>query len=174
MQKSNILHFAFWILILTVGCGYHFIGEEKAIPSHIKKIAIPLSINQTFEPGLEDVLTTALIEEFKADGRLTVVSEKEADAILHSEIVLFHAEVLSFDEKDLATVYRVLIKGDFRVEDLRDKKIIWSERELGSTLKTEYKATSDINVTRDAKDEATRKTCRDISQDIISRFFEGF
>jgi len=142
-------------------------------PSISKKVGIPLSVNRTAEPGLEDVLTKALVDEFRKDGRLKVVPNEEADAILYSEVVSFQIVPLSF-EKGLVTVYRVVMKVDLRLEDLKEKKVIWEEREMESTLKSDYKPTSDVAATRDAKDEAIRKYCRDISRDIISSVHEGF
>ncbi|MBI5199898.1 MAG: LptE family protein [Nitrospirae bacterium] len=164
------------VLLSTVlmGCGYHFIGSGSALPEHIKKVGIPLAVNRTPEPGLEDILAKALIEEFKKDGRLKVVSTEEADTILHSVVVSFQTVPLSFDNKGLVTVYRVVMKVDFKLEDIRDKKIIWEEREMESTLKSDYKPSNDLAVTRTLKDEAIRKTCRDISLDVISRIHEGF
>lgn len=156
-----------------LGCGYHFVGGGSALPEGIKKVGIPLAINRTFEPGIEDVLTKALVEEFKNDGRLKVVPNEEADLILYSEIVSFQTLPLSF-EKDLVTAYRVIMKVDFKLEDKKDKKVIWTEKGMESTLKADYRPTSDIAATRDAKDEAIRKTCKDISQDVISRIHEGF
>jgi len=167
------LHFAFCILVFTAGCGYHFVGGGSALPDHIKKVGITLAINRTFEPGIEDLLTKALVEEFKNDGRLKVVPNEEADAILYSEIVSFQTVPLSFD-KDLVTAYRVVMKVDFRLEDQKDKRVIWTEEGMETTLKADYRPTSDMAQTRDAKDEAIRKTCRNISQDVIVRIHEGF
>lgn len=171
--KSKILHFAFCTLLFIAGCGYHFIGTGSALPEHIKKVGIPLAVNRTSEPWLEDVLTKAMVDEFKKDGRLKVVPNEEADAILYSEVVSFQTVPLSF-EKGLVTVYRVVMKMDLRLEDVKDKKVIWEEKDMESTLKSDYKPTSDVAVTRDLKDEAIRKTCKDISQDVISRVHEGF
>lgn len=169
---SSILSTVLLSTVLT-GCGYHLVGSGSSLPGHIKKVGIPLTVNRTAEPGLEDVLTKAMIDEFNKDGRLKVVSNEEADAILYGEVVSFQTAALSF-EKGLVTGYRVVMRVDLKLEDLKEKKVIWEEKDMESTLRSDYKPTSDVSATRDAKDEAIRKACRDIAQDIISRIHEGF
>lgn len=168
MKKIFILSF-----LLILGCGYHFVGGGSALPGHIKKVGIPLSINRTSEPNLEDELTKALTEEFQRDGRLKVVSNEEADAILYSDIVSFQTVPVSI-QKDLVSAYRIVMKVDFKLEDRKEKKIIWEEREMESGIRSDYRVTSDIVVTRNAKNEAIKKNCKDLSQDAVSRVFEGF
>lgn len=170
--QGRILHFAFCI-IFTLGCGYHFVGGGSALPVHIKKIGIPMASNRTSEPNLEDELTKALSEEFQKDGRLKVVSNEDADAILYSDIVSFQTVALSI-QKDMVSAYRIVMKVDFRLEDRMGKNIIWEEKGMESGIKTDYKVTSGIDATRLAKDAAIKKNCKDLSQDVISRIFEGF
>lgn len=172
--KSKILHLASCILLFISGCGYHFIGSGSGLPEHIKKVVIPLTVNRTAEPGLEDILAKALIEEFMKDGRLKVVSTEEADTILHSVVVSFQTAPLSFDNRGFVTAYKIVMKVDFKLEDIRDKKIIWEEKEMENSLKSDYKPSDDLIITKTLKDEAIRKTCRNISQDVISRIHEGF
>lgn len=160
-------------VILLLGCGYHLVGGGSALPVHIKKVGIPMSTNRTPEPALEDNFTKALAEEFQRDGRLKVVSNEEADAILYSDIVSFQTVPISI-QKDIVSAYRIIMKVDFKLEDKKEKKIIWEEREMESGIKSDYRVTTDIEATRIAKDVAIKKNCKDLSQDVISRVFEGF
>ena len=103
----------------------------------------------------------------------SVVSNEEADAILYSDIVSFQTIPISI-QKDLVSAYRIVMKVDFKLEDRKKEKIVWEEREIESGIKSDYRVTNDIGATRTAKDAAIKKNCKDLSQDVISRVFEGF
>ena len=48
------------IVLLLMGCGYHFAGTGSQAPGDIKSIAVDVLQNNTAEIGLESVFTNAI------------------------------------------------------------------------------------------------------------------
>ncbi|MEW6410178.1 MAG: LPS assembly lipoprotein LptE [Nitrospirota bacterium] len=159
------------LLGLTAGCGYHFAGGGTA-PGGIKKIAILVAKNSTSEPGIEDTLTRAIIDEFIADGRIRVTAEENSDAVLYSNVISFETVAVSA-VGERGEDYTVKMKVDFRLED-KEKKVLWKESGMESNLRADYKASTDVSSTRIAKEKAISKYCKNIARDLISSMFEGF
>ena len=59
------------------GCGYSFRGT---LPSHVRTIAVPIFANRTQQPGVESIITRAVVQAFVTNGRLQVVRPADADA----------------------------------------------------------------------------------------------
>jgi len=92
MEKSDFrgmaaLRRGLWSLLFTgligvVATGCHVTPYQRTLPDWIRNVYVPLAENQTAEPGLEEVVTNALIEEMLADGRLNPVRRSEADVVM--------------------------------------------------------------------------------------------
>ncbi|MDY0096164.1 MAG: LptE family protein, partial [Candidatus Vecturithrix sp.] len=72
-------------LLLVAGCGYTLVGQGN-LPDHIKTIAIPIFVNKTLQDGVEEIITQQVIEQFVKGGKVRLVSEDNADAILRGTI----------------------------------------------------------------------------------------
>ena len=170
-------------LLLILGCGYQFVGRASALPPEIRKIAVPIVENNTFEPLLDERLTEAIKKGFIARPRLPVVnSASEADAVLKGKITVFRLIPLSFNPQNEAAEYRVKILGDFTLQDVHDQKILWQEQMMEITA--EYFVIQDqdpvdptrvdIARTRDAEDRAIAEAAKVLAENLISRILEGF
>ena len=59
------------LAILLLGCSACMrIPRQRTLPPSIRSLSIPVFINRTAEPQLEDDATVFAQEEFLADGRL--------------------------------------------------------------------------------------------------------
>jgi len=48
-------------------CGYSFRGT---LPPHVRTVAVPIFFNRTQEPGVESIITRAVVQAFATNGRL--------------------------------------------------------------------------------------------------------
>lgn len=63
-------------------------GAGSVLPPDVKRIYIPIAENNSTEPGLSNLLTESLRDQFDRFGVLTVVEEiGDADAVLQSKIM---------------------------------------------------------------------------------------
>jgi hypothetical protein len=166
------------LLSLSAGCGYHFSRTGAIVPEGVRALAVPVFLNGTSEPYVDVEVTQAVVEEFMADGRLTVVSLEEAEMALRGRIRAYELGPLSYNVYNGQTFvqqYRVRLVVDAWLEDLRSKKVLWAERGIESIFISDYAvATGDIRSTRISKDAAIKKASQDIAWTLRSRVLEGF
>ena len=81
----------------------------RTLPEEIQSLNIPMFINLSYEPGLEEVGTRATVEAFLADGRLDVVSRQQADAIVQVVIQSFENEAASTSSDDFSMINTIKV-----------------------------------------------------------------
>ncbi|HEY5593749.1 MAG TPA: LptE family protein, partial [Nitrospiria bacterium] len=164
-----------YALLLTVltGCGYHLAGSNR-LPSDIRTIAVPVFYNETFEPTLENAVTSAVKQEFLTNSRLTVVNDpEEADLILRGTIVSFGLTPVTFDRTTSVVVeYRVRIRASVTVEDRRTQKVLWKNPAMESAA--EYRVNPDTAANRVAQDHAIAEAGKRLAENVVHRVLEGF
>lgn len=165
-------------LLLTtlsvISCGY---STGRLLPANIKRIYIPTFLNQTTRYGVEQELTSALVDAFVRDNRLHVVSQDQADAILRGTIVKYQKGALTFDRAKDVDEIKVEIVVAVEFEDLRTGKIIWKDDNMSTwSLYRQGRTTSAEQDTLTAGDEETalRKAIATLASDIVARTIEGW
>lgn len=120
------------VLLLLVagsaaGC-WHYSTSGSLLPSHIRSVAVPLLGNETtWEYGIKERLTDAIIEAFTSDNTLTVTGEREADSIVRGTILTIKEIPFTFDQEEQVQEYKMRIVLTIQFEDVRKRKIIWEE-----------------------------------------------
>ncbi len=90
--------------LVVFSCGYRLRGTGSYLPSHIKRISIPMFKNMTTRYELDLKLTRAVINEMTARAKVEVLAERgRADAVLIGRGPRFHGQA-----------YRVLGSGGRR------------------------------------------------------------
>ena len=73
-------------LAILAATGCQSVSPVRTLPSWVRGIYVPMVKNSSYEPGLEEIVTPLIQEEFLADGRLAVVPRSIADLIVSAEI----------------------------------------------------------------------------------------
>jgi hypothetical protein len=108
-------------------CGYSLAGRGSFLPDYIRRIGVPLFVNNTPVYEIERRLTQRVQAELSGRGRYYVVPDRNGvDAVLLGEIQSISLNVASFNEQQQATRYAltVVVKAEFR--DLKTDKVLWS------------------------------------------------
>ncbi len=148
----------FSLLVLFGGCRYQW---QPPFPSSISKIAMPTFLNETFEYGLEETLTSLVKEEFLLDGRLDIIEENEADLILEGRIDYYLKELLSGAAG--AEEYRIRIGVEVSLISGEEREVLGKIEET-----TDYFLVGTIQT----EDEAKNETCRKIGQELVRLIWE--
>lgn len=106
-------------------CTYTFSGLSS---SQMRSVAIPVFENSTIRYGIEEVLTSKVVEAFIGDNRLKVVERGRAQSVIMAEIVAFNREPFSYDEKEEVREYRVNISVEVTYQNLPEEEVIWEDR----------------------------------------------
>lgn len=109
----------------AAGCGYHFAGTGGQAPGDIKSIAVDVLQNNTGEIGLENVFTSAIVNQFVRWKKLPIKPRKEADGVLGGSIAdIQFQEVSHVDSKKTLTT-RVTITLKLTLKRVETDEILW-------------------------------------------------
>ncbi len=160
------------LLTLTSGCGYRMAGKME-LPPDSRTIAVPVFYNNTFEPILEQFMTSAVKREFMTNSRLAVVNNtRDADLVLKGTILSYGLTPLSFDpSRSVVMEYRIHITVHVVLEDSRSHTILMEEPALEAV--SEYRVHADTSANRVAQDRAIEEAGRLFAENVVSRILEG-
>lgn len=173
MKRKIFLLFVIALCLCLAGCGYTLVGRGS-LPKHIETIAIPLFENDTLKSGVEDVITQAFIEEFVQGGKLRLVSENNADALLVGTINSYQSDdVADFDE-GVVTSYNLTVAIDIELRDLKNDVILWEKEDM--TQKETFSGGPDVNPTdeQENEDEALAKLAEELAAQVFTLSTEEF
>lgn len=157
------------IALLLAGCGYSLRGN---LPEHIKTVAVPVFVNRTQEPAVENFITGAVIDAFVTSGRLRVVRPEEADSVLQGEIVGYRIEALAFDPRANVREYRLWVTLNLEFRDVRKNFTLW--RQEGLQEKADFRVPGQVAVTISREEAALRQAAVDIGRAIVNLAVDRF
>lgn len=145
-------------LLLVSGCGYTIQGKAT-LP--FKAVSIGKLVNRTFEPGLEDRMQVALVEELLRNG---FVIDGNAGYSIEGTINVFELRTLSA-KAGLAEEYEIIIKGDFRLADPSGKTKVLRNRGL---FIVSFQGTDSLQGIRALKEKVTERALRELSSEMVT------
>lgn len=132
MRPSRILpHFAaFWLLLLSVSCGYHnpnmLPAEQQGPPINLH---VPLWTGPSSEIRLAADIHNALQDWLIQAKRITLVADTgSADYVLNGKILSVHSPGRSYDDQDRAQALKVILSVEYALTDVRSGKVVWQMR----------------------------------------------
>ncbi len=108
-------------------CTYSFTGANTG---NLKSMAIPLFDNETPEPGIREKVTQGITQGILEDNTYKVADSKNADALLIGKITRVEDVVFAFEGSGTTfstSDYKITITATLRMEQTKDKKILWTE-----------------------------------------------
>jgi hypothetical protein len=115
----------FIISFLFFSClSYSFKGS---LPSNIKSVAIPLFDNNTAYPGIQEDLTSRVIDEFINDNTLEVTNERMADIIIKGTILSITQKPATITRDETVTGYNLYVNVRVKCEDVKNNKNLWEK-----------------------------------------------
>ena len=106
-------------LFLAAACSHYSAGS--GIAGGIRSVAIPVAANDTPETGIAEDLTQRLSRAFAADGRLQVVDEGSADAILRLHITATEDRPFTYTAAEETQQYRFKLTLDAQLRKTEDE-----------------------------------------------------
>lgn len=156
-------------LLLLGGCGYSLRGS---LPGHIRTVAIPIFVNKTQQPAVENLLTRAVVDAFVTSGRLKVVRPEQADSILEGEITGYQLTSLSFDPRVNVREYRLTVTLNLQFKDAKNNALLW--RQEGVQEKADFRVQGQVSATISSEESALRTAAVDIGRAIVNLTVDRF
>lgn len=159
-------------LVLASGCGYRPLGQGVGLPAGVESIYIPLFVNRSLEPFLENELTRDVVEEFSRRQGLRVIEDvARADARLEGEVLSFGAQAVSFGPQDRITQYRAAITIGAVLRRSDTGMVLWQGQLSRSQL---YPVVDDKSAQEDNEQAAIRVISRRLAEDLYVRLHDNF
>lgn len=156
-------------LVLFGGCGYSLRGN---LPPHVKTVAVPVLVNRTAEPAVENFLTQALVDAFSTNGRLRVVRPEQADSILEGEVMGYEVQSVAFDPRANVRQYRLVVTLNLRFRDVRENSVLFERN--GYQERADFSVAGEVAQTISREETALRTAASDIARAIVSFAVERF
>jgi len=158
-------------LLSTVSCGYTMSGQSTGLPPEIRTIALPVLTNDSLEPNIESALTHGIIEEFLKDGRLKIVPENLADAVLTGTVKSYRREAVTFDSNFNVTSYRTYITINFTMREKVGNKTAYN---FVIFDQVDYRVSSSLAATETARTAGLEVLGKLVGQKMIGTLLERF
>jgi len=160
--------------LLLTGCGYSISKGGSAVKpaSGGSRVSVQMFVNETFEPLVEKELTSALKDQIAIDGRWRLTDTTDADLSVTGRVTNFELLPLSYDAKERIQEYRVRIKSDIKVTDIKTGTVVWK----GANIETfsDYRLTRDITKNKINHSEAVKNASKKLADDFIIRVLDSF
>ena len=168
-KPARLCALAVAVFLLLGGCGYSFRGN---LPNHIQTVGVPIFANKTSEPGVENFLTSAVVEAFSTNGRLRVVRPERADAILDGEVVGYEVQSIAFDPNANVRQYRLLVTLNLKMRDVRQDKVLIEQR--GLQERADFRVLGAVSETISREESALRAAAVEIGRSVVSLTLDRF
>jgi hypothetical protein len=156
---------------LLPGCGYS-IGTRGNLPAHVKTVAVPVFVNKTQEPAIENIITPAVVNAFSSSGRLTVVPVEQADSILQGTITGYRLDLIAFTAQANVTMYRLYVTLDISFRDVRQDAMLWKQD--GLQEQADFQVQGQVSDTIAQQDQAARVAAVEIGRKIVASAVDRF
>ncbi len=178
MRRRNLL--ALLGAPLAAGCGYALQGRGITTDPSIKKIGVPLFKDESGQPGLDTLVTAAVIEELLKRGRFTVVQDATGvDAVVEGDILTYLTTPVGFSSNDsggqsttLANRYTTRMVAKVVYRKIGVTEPLWESDSL------EQKDELDLGTTPqtylDREQESMQRLARDFARALVSAMLEAF
>lgn len=171
-----------WTLALLLalhGCGYALVGRGTTTDPSVKKIGVPLFRDATGRPGLDQKITSKVIEELLKRGRFEVLPQATGvDAVVEGELLSYTATAVGFsDQADAqartqASRYGVTLTARVRYIKVNEKDPIWQNDAF--TFRDEYDVGSDPAEFFDREDQAQDRLASSFAKSLVAAMLEAF
>ena len=137
------------------GCGYSFVRYGSGL-GDVRRVAIRGLSNDSFEPGVETLVSEALAREFLRRGALRLVDTPEtADLVIGGAVKNIEVRRRSFSSILFALEYEVRMELALTLARRDGTPVAIDANALAESER--YLASSDLEVTRTNRQEALRR-----------------
>lgn len=156
-------------LLLAAGCGYHPLGTGS-LPAEIQSVSLAPLTNHTFRPGLQGLVGAAILRRLQQDGRVHVVSQETAEAVLTGDLTAYENIPIAFDPQDVGRRFLVRLVFAMQLKERGGEKVLLKEEVTGEAF---YTTGSDVVSTRSAEEVAAQRAAQDLATRLVTRLAEG-
>ena len=169
MKKFFLLLF---ICLISFQCGYHLRGTGSSLPTHVKKVNVPMFKNLTTRFELDLKLTQSVIDEMVARGKVEITGDaSSADAALLGVISAFNVTPIAFSGEATADRYQIEVVAKIVLRDRVNNRIIFSNPSF--VYREEYEVPKGTDF-ESVETQAIDKVAEKFARSLVVQMLEGF
>jgi len=162
------------VLALFTGCGYHTAGHAVTLPDNLRTIAIPSFVNETHTFKIEQMLTSAVVQELTTRTHYHIVNatSDSADATLNGTVTTSSAAPLTYDSQTgRAASVLVIVGMKISLTD-RQGKVLYQNPSY--VFREQYQVSSQLTSFFEEDSPALERLSREFARTLVSDILEGF
>jgi outer membrane lipopolysaccharide assembly protein LptE/RlpB len=163
-----------WLVLIPAGCGYHTSGHNPQLPETVKTIAIPSFVNVTKTYRIEQIFTSAVVQEFLTRTHYSVLNraDSDADATLRGTIVNAISVPSTYDSRTgRAASVAVVVFAKVTLTS-RDGKVLYDNPSY--VFRDQYQLSNDLSTFFEEDTPSLQRMSRDFARTLVSNILEGF
>jgi len=178
MKQFSVVLLLAVALLAQSGCGYSLAGRGSFLPAYIKRIGIPLFVNNTTVFDLDRRVTDKVRSEFIGRGKWVIVPDQAGvDGVLIGTITGVTLSPVAFNQQQQATRYALAMTGSVEFKDLQTNKLLWNNPSMSYREEFDVPASSNTLETstflgQDAN--ALDRLSNEFSRALVSALLEAF
>lgn len=150
------------MLASCVACSYSVKGN---LPSHLETVNVTPVRSITTEYGLEQELTSNLVETLVSDGRLSVVTSSH-DSVLKTTISSFVRSAYSYSSAEVIEEYKLEMRVSIDFEDLVQGVPMLESESISKWII--------YDPVQESYTDAKSRLIKEISEEIVRRCLSGW
>jgi outer membrane lipopolysaccharide assembly protein LptE/RlpB len=155
------------------GCGYHLAGHGSTLPPTLTAVGIPVFVNKTSRPELEQRVTEHVIDEFTTRGRVKIrPGEEGADAVLQGTLYSYATTPVLINQQGRAQRYEILITARVVLKETKTDKVLWEDDHF--LFKRQYDVAETSVTFVDQETIAMDEVATDFARSVVTSILEGF
>lgn len=172
-KKFYLMFLASVFCLLFLSSCYHLVGSGSSeAGKEIEKLAIPVLKNKTDVPGIEIIITDAMVKEFTAFSPKMITDTEHAKAILQGNVVSYNLETVAVDIRDKVLEYRLTIKLEITLRDIEESNILYQNKEFEGFI--DFKVPRNSISRKREEEYACARLAQKLSKKLVGEVFEGF
>jgi hypothetical protein len=130
------------------GCGYSFHGT---LPDHIRTVAVPIFVNRTQQPGVESVITRAVVD---------------------GEVIGYSVGPIAVDPSLTVQQYRLAVTLNLRMRDVRRNELLFQQS--GFSEQADFRVAGSVAQTISVEAGALQQAATEIGRSVVSLALDRF
>ena len=170
---SRRLALALLVSAINAGCGYHTAGKANLLPPDLRTLAIPAGVTQTQTYSIEQMLTSAVVQEFATRTKYRITADPaSADAVLHGTVLSSFTTPLTYDSNTgRAATVLVIVSMNVALSD-RNGRVLYQNPLY--TFREQYEVSEELSSFFEEDSPAFRRLSRDFARTLVSNNLEAF
>lgn len=158
---------------ITAGCGYHTGGKANLLPPDLRTLAIPAFVNQTQTYSIEQMLTSAVVEEFTTRTKYHITADPSAaDAVLRGTVLSSYTTPLTYDSQTgRAATVLVIVSMNVVLTDRKGHVLYQNPSYM---FREQYEVSEELSSFFEEDSPAFRRLSHAFARTLVSNILEAF